>query len=516
MDYIFYQVAAINGFDSFGHYLRAGADRQPVLHLRDPRRRFGCSANFSRAASSSAAQAPPSPASARRGAAAAPQLALATRARARRSRRRPRPRKAGAHARPRGGRPGGRSRARGRRRPRPRPPRPLRRRPTERSRPRRCSTTCSEATNEAAAAAIAGNPVLIGAATILVVLVAVFLAYNANKGLPFVPTYQLRAEVPSAANLVVGNDVRIGGSRVGFVDGISARAAGRRHDDRGPRPHARARRRAAAAGLDADRPPALGARPQVRRDHPRHRQRGLRRGRDDPDRPGHARRRSSSTRSSACSTRRRATAIAANTTGFGDAFAGRGESINTAIGAFRPLLRDIVPVAQNLASPETNLRRFFGELGDAAAIVAPAAEAQAELFVEPRHHLPRAARGRAPVHPGVDHRRRAGARHRDPHAARSSGRSCATARACSASCSRAPPRCAGTRRRSPTRSWRAPARCRARRPSTAASRRCSTSCRPSPRTRRCRRGLAGHDRHARSRSTRRWRTSPRPRPSATT
>ena len=29
---------------------------------------------------------------------------------------------------------------------------------------------------------IAGNPILIGAATILVVLVAVFLAYNANRG----------------------------------------------------------------------------------------------------------------------------------------------------------------------------------------------------------------------------------------------------------------------------------------------------------------------------------------------
>jgi hypothetical protein len=74
-------------------------------------------------------------------------------------------------------------------------------------------------------------------------------------------------------------------------------------------------------------------------------------------------------------------AAATNTTGFGDAFAGRGESINTAIGAFRPLLRDIVPVARNLASPQTNLRRFFGALGDTAAIVAPAAEAQAELFV---------------------------------------------------------------------------------------------------------------------------------------
>ena len=46
------------------------------------------------------------------------------------------------------------------------------------------------------AASIAANPVLIGAATTLVVIVAVFLAYNANNGLPFVPTYDLDAEVP--------------------------------------------------------------------------------------------------------------------------------------------------------------------------------------------------------------------------------------------------------------------------------------------------------------------------------
>src|SRR3954464_11853622 len=68
---------------------------------------------------------------------------------------------------------------------------------------------------------IAGNPVLIGAATILVVIVAVFLSYNANQGLPFVPTYQLKAELPSAANLVVGNDVKIGGTRVGTVSSIT-------------------------------------------------------------------------------------------------------------------------------------------------------------------------------------------------------------------------------------------------------------------------------------------------------
>src|SRR5215208_1615359 len=69
-------------------------------------------------------------------------------------------------------------------------------------------------------ASIAANPVLIGAATTLVVLVAVFLAYNANSGLPFVPAYELKAEVPNAANLVVGNDVRIGGTRVGTLTAI--------------------------------------------------------------------------------------------------------------------------------------------------------------------------------------------------------------------------------------------------------------------------------------------------------
>jgi hypothetical protein len=39
------------------------------------------------------------------------------------------------------------------------------------------------------ATAIASNPVLVGVATTLVIVVAVFLAYNANEGLPFVPTY---------------------------------------------------------------------------------------------------------------------------------------------------------------------------------------------------------------------------------------------------------------------------------------------------------------------------------------
>src|SRR4051794_38878082 len=72
------------------------------------------------------------------------------------------------------------------------------------------------------ASSIAANPVLIGAATTLVGIVAVFLPYNANNGLPVVPTSQFNADVPKALNLVRGNDVRMGGARVGVVDQIDA------------------------------------------------------------------------------------------------------------------------------------------------------------------------------------------------------------------------------------------------------------------------------------------------------
>ncbi len=226
---------------------------------------------------------------------------------------------------------------------------------------------------------IAGNPVLIGAATILVVLVAVFLAYNANKGLPFVPTYQVNVEVPSAAQLVVGNDVKVGGSRIGAVTSIKPKTLpdkrviavlGLKLDkEAGPLPKDSTFivRPRSALGLkfievtrgtstetfqDGDTIPLRAARPQpVELDE-------FLNMFDEPTRE----------------------AARTNLEGFGTALSGRGESINTAIGAFRPLLRDLVPVMQNLSSRDTNLRRFVDELGDAAQIVAPASEDQASLF----------------------------------------------------------------------------------------------------------------------------------------
>jgi virulence factor Mce-like protein len=69
---------------------------------------------------------------------------------------------------------------------------------------------------------LAGSPTLVGAVTILCAVVAVGLSYNANNGLPFVPTYDVTIQVPDAAGLVPGNEVRIGGKRVGVIEEINA------------------------------------------------------------------------------------------------------------------------------------------------------------------------------------------------------------------------------------------------------------------------------------------------------
>src|SRR5947208_16180397 len=69
---------------------------------------------------------------------------------------------------------------------------------------------------------LAASPTMVGAVTTLIVIVAVFLAYNANNGLPFVPVYRVSVEIPNGARLVRNNEVRIGGSRVGVVESITA------------------------------------------------------------------------------------------------------------------------------------------------------------------------------------------------------------------------------------------------------------------------------------------------------
>jgi virulence factor Mce-like protein len=228
-------------------------------------------------------------------------------------------------------------------------------------------------------ASIAANPVLIGAATTLVVLVAVFLAYNANSGLPFVPSYTLKTQVPNAANLVVGNDVRIGGTRVGTVESIDPRQLRNGRDiavltlklETTVRP----------LPVDSSilvRPrSALGLKyVEITKGTAR---KGFEDGATVPLRNATPAPVEIDQVFNTFDARTRA-AMQTNLKEFGDAFAGRGEDLNLAIEALNPLLRDLQPVMRNLSDPRTGLSRFVSALGRTSAIVAPAAETQAALF----------------------------------------------------------------------------------------------------------------------------------------
>jgi virulence factor Mce-like protein len=225
-----------------------------------------------------------------------------------------------------------------------------------------------------ASQSIVANPVLVGAVTTLVVIVAVFLAYNANNGLPFVPTKDVKIQLRSGSNLVKGNEVREGGFRIGIVtdlkpitlpDGTTGAEADVKLDK-------------AVGDVPADS--TIKVRPRSAL--------GLKyleftRGKSNK----------SLTDGDTIDVKQTVvpvqfdeifqifdkptrTASQDNLTGFGNAFAGRGQDINTTISELPRFFGLLAPVMSNLSSSQTNIRRFFSELGDAARVVAPIAEVQ--------------------------------------------------------------------------------------------------------------------------------------------
>jgi virulence factor Mce-like protein len=228
--------------------------------------------------------------------------------------------------------------------------------------------------------ALSGSPVLVGAVTVLVTLVAVFLSYNANSGLPFVPTYDLRANVPDAAELVPGNEVRIGGARVGAISSIEAK----RRPGGETYAQLELMLKKSVQPLPADSTIMVRPRSALGLKYleivPGTGRAGFEAGATVPVRQARPRpvEIDEVLNMFDSSTRRGAQG---SLQGFGDGLAGRGASLNTALGELPPLLRDLEPVAANLSAPPTRLDRFFKELGDAAGEVAPVAEQQAELFV---------------------------------------------------------------------------------------------------------------------------------------
>jgi phospholipid/cholesterol/gamma-HCH transport system substrate-binding protein len=227
-------------------------------------------------------------------------------------------------------------------------------------------------------ASVLANPVLVGAVTVLVVIVAVYLAYNANNGLPFVPTYELNVKAPNAGKLVEGNDVREGGFRIGVVDRIS----GTRLSD-------------GTAGavltlkLDKDAGPvpddttvkirprsALGLKyVELTRGHSR---RELANGSTIVVGPNA----NTVELEDFFGIFDRPTRVDAerNLAEFGSAFAARGVDLNLTLSRTPRLLEVLDPVAANLADPSTRLGFFVHELADAARVTSPVADSLAEQF----------------------------------------------------------------------------------------------------------------------------------------
>jgi virulence factor Mce-like protein len=227
---------------------------------------------------------------------------------------------------------------------------------------------------------VASSPIVVGAVTVLVVIVAVFLAYNANNGLPFVSTYDLKARVPNADALVKGNEVRIGGVRVGIVKSVVpvqekngnfvAELSLSLDKSAEPLPvdSTITVRPKSALGLKflqitpgsssksfeaGETIPVSAAKPEPV---------DIDQFFDMFDKP---------TRD----------AIRQNLAGFGNALAGRGPQLNEAIGALRRLVESGQPVLRTIVAPSNNFAGFWRALEELSATVAPVAETQASLFV---------------------------------------------------------------------------------------------------------------------------------------
>ncbi len=226
---------------------------------------------------------------------------------------------------------------------------------------------------------MAGSPVLVGALTVLVVVVAVFLSYNANKGLPFVPTYDLSAELPNAAQLVQGNEVRVGGFRVGVVDSISPKhqANGKTYATI----HMKLDKK--VEPLPVDSTLVVRARSALGLKYveitPGTAKAGYRAGATVPLSQAKPLPVDIDQVLNTFDLRTRKGARN-SLTGIGGGLAGRGISLNEAIQLAPRLLTDLEPVMTNLADTRTQLERFFPSLARAARIVRPAALTQADLF----------------------------------------------------------------------------------------------------------------------------------------
>jgi virulence factor Mce-like protein len=223
------------------------------------------------------------------------------------------------------------------------------------------------------------NPVLIVAVTVLVLLVGVFLAYNSNSGLPFVPTRELRIEFANGAALTPGSQVTsAGGFRIGLVSEmhpvqlpsgvVGAEAVLKLDRSFGPVPvnstaAIPARNLFGQKYVDLERGtssqiiPDGGTMPA--------RQTTIPVQFDDIYKMFDAKTRP---------------AVQQDLVGFGDTLTARGSSLNDTFAALPDLLGHLTPVARYLSAPNTQLTRLFSSLNGFFGTISPVAQVNLALF----------------------------------------------------------------------------------------------------------------------------------------
>ncbi len=226
----------------------------------------------------------------------------------------------------------------------------------------------------------AASPVLIGALTVLVTIVAVTLAYNATNGLPFVPSYTLHVQAADASELTYGDEVNMGGARVGVVSSVTpARLPGGR-----PIALLNLRLQKSIEPLPVDSTftvrlkGAIGLKYlqiTLGRSH-----RGFANGATVPITQESTEVDFDKVLSMFTPPTR--IGVQRSTIGLGLAVAGRGYDLNQAIRAFVPLIGDLGPVMTNLSSRSTGLAGFLRGLDSWVGGLAPVAQAQAQLFAD--------------------------------------------------------------------------------------------------------------------------------------
>ncbi|HTW13239.1 MAG TPA: MlaD family protein [Solirubrobacteraceae bacterium] len=222
------------------------------------------------------------------------------------------------------------------------------------------------------------SPVLIGALTVLVMIVGVVLAFQANSGLPFVPRYTLHIDVANAEELTHGAEIHMGGALIGSVSSVSAARA----RDGEPIAVINAQLNKSVEPLPVDTRFTIRLKGAIGQKYLDvtlgHSRRTWRNGATVPV---------SQTGASVdldqvldMYTPPTQKGVADTTNGFAQALAGRGVDLNNAIGAFGPLVRNLAPVMRNLAAPKTGLTSFIQGLGSLTAALAPVSQQEAQLY----------------------------------------------------------------------------------------------------------------------------------------